>query len=191
MRMKLPYDGLPKPRMFPLDFPLDANIGGKKSLRKYAVQGAASQAYLHSMASQIMNEIFNKHLNSFVKLCHARGHKPNSVLLVSTMSYDGGENVGTIDMYEKTLELEEIFQKVASSAIFLIPYSVRFDGSHDRISACDAIDLDMVHSTVCIGEIGDKPDLSLFPLSLLTCSGSVNLSGSFYPLSYKLYKLCY
>ena len=83
-------------------------------------------------------------------------------------------------MYEKTLELEEYFQKAASSAIHLIPYSVRFDGSHDRISACDAINLDMMH-TVCVGEIGDKPDLSLTPLPLLTCSGSVNLSGSFYP----------
>ena len=133
------------------------------------------------MALQIMNEIFNKHLNPFVNLCHARGHKPTSVLLVSTMWYDGGENVGTTEMYEKTLEMEE---KVASSAIHLIPYSVRFDVSHDRISACDGIDLDMIHA-VYVGKIGDKPDLYLPPLSLLTCSGSVNISGSFYPLSYK------
>ena len=73
-------------------------------------------------------------------------------------------------MYEKTLEWEEHFQKAAGSAIRLIPYSVRFDGSHDRISACDAINLDMMRK-VCVGEIGDKPDLSLPPLSLLTCSG--------------------
>ena len=33
------------------------------------------------------------------------------MLLVSTMWYDGGENVGTTEMYEKTLELEEIFSK--------------------------------------------------------------------------------
>ena len=126
-----------------------------------------------------MNEIFNKYYDPFIiNLCHARGHKPTSVLLVSTMWY---ENVGTTELYEKTLELEELFQKAASSAIHLIPYSVRFDGSHDRISACDAIDLDMMH-TVCLGEIGDNPDLSL---SLLRGSESVNLSGSFYPLSYK------
>ena len=67
--------------MFTLYFHLDANIGSKKSHRKYVV----------------------------VNLCHAREHKPTSVLLVSTMWCDGGENVGTIDMYEKTLELEEFF----------------------------------------------------------------------------------
>ena len=70
------------------------------------------------------------------------------MVLVSTMWYDGGENVGTTEKYEKTLELEEIFQKLASSAIHLIPYSVRFVGSHDRISACDAIDLDMMHTVL-------------------------------------------
>ena len=32
---------------------------------------------------------------------------PTSVLLVSIMWYDGGENVETTEMYEKTLELEE------------------------------------------------------------------------------------
>ena len=132
------------------------------------------------MASQIMNEIFNKRLDLFVNLCHARGHKPTSVLLVSTMWYDGGENVRTTEIYEKTLEVEEHFQMASSSAIHLIPCSVPFDGSHDQISACDAVDLDMMHA-VCVGEIGDKPDLSLPPLSLLTCSESVNLSGSFYP----------
>ena len=74
----------------------------------------------------------------------------------------------------------KFFQKVASSAIHLIPYSVRFVGSHDRISACDVIDLDMMHA-VCVGEIGDKPDLSLPPLSLYTFSGSVNLLRFFLP----------
>ena len=125
-----------------------------------------------------MNEIFNKYLDPFVNLFHPCGHKPISMLLVSTMWYnDGGENVGTTEMYEKTMELKG----AASSAIHLIPYSVRFDGSHDQISACDAIGYD----TCSVGEIGDKPDTSL-PLSLLiTCSGFVNLSGSFYPLSYK------
>ena len=72
------------------------------------------------------------------------------MLLVSTMWYDGGENVGTTETYEKTLELEEPFPKAASSAIHLIPYSVRFDGSHDRNSAYDIADLDMMHS-VCVG----------------------------------------
>ena len=90
------------------------------------------------MTSQIMNEIFNKRLDLFVNLCHARGHKPTSVLLVSTMWYDGGENVGTTETYEKMLEVEEHFQMASSSAIHLIPYSVRFD---DQISACDTIDL--------------------------------------------------
>ena len=55
------------------------------------------------MASQIMNEIFNKCLDPFVNLYHACGHKPPSVLLVW---YDGGENVGTTEMYEKTMELK-------------------------------------------------------------------------------------
>ena len=87
-----------------------------------------------------MNERFNKYLDPFVNLSHACGYKPTSVLLVSTMWYDGGENVGTTEKYEKTLELEEIFQKVASS------YSLRFNKSHNRISACDAIDLDMMHA---------------------------------------------
>ena len=87
---------------------------------------------------------------------------PTSVLLVSTIRYDGGGNVGTTEMYEKTLELEEHFQKAASSAIHLIPYSVRFDGSHDRISACDAINLDMMH-TVCVGEIGINRPISISP----------------------------
>ena len=97
--------------------------------------------------------------------------------------YDGGENVGTTEMYEKTLEWEEHFQKAAGSAIHLILYLVRFDGSHDRISACDAIDLDMMH-TVWVREIGDKPDLSLLPLSLLT-SGVRQSFRFFLPLSYK------
>ena len=67
------------------------------------------------------------------------------MLLVSTMWFDDGENasVGTTctEMYEKTLELSEHFQMAASSAIHLIPYSIRFDWSHDRISDSTAIDL--------------------------------------------------
>ena len=54
--------------------------------------------YMHSMASQRMNEIFNKYLDPFFNLCRTCGHKPTSVLLVSTMWYDGGENVGTTEM---------------------------------------------------------------------------------------------
>jgi hypothetical protein len=95
------------------------------------------------MASQRLNEKINKNLDLFVKLCYARGHKPTSVLLVSTSWYDDESK-----MYEKTLELEEHFQEAASSdsesAIHLIPYSVRFDGSHDQVSACNAIDLLML-----------------------------------------------
>ena len=62
--------------------------------------------YLHS---QRMNERFNKYLDTFVNLCHACGYKPTIELLVLTMWYDGGENFGTTEMYEKTLELEETF----------------------------------------------------------------------------------
>ena len=91
------------------------------------------------MASQRMNERFDKNLDPFVNLSYARGHKSTSML--STLWYDGGENFGRTEMYHTTLELEEHFQKAASSAIHLIPYSVPFDGSHDRISACNAIDL--------------------------------------------------
>ena len=109
-----------------------------------------------------MNEIFNKYLDPFVNLCHAcYGHKFTSVLLVSTMWYDGGESVGTTDMYEKTLELEEKFQ-MGEVLQYTWSYSVQFGGSHDRILACDVIDLDMMHA-VCVGEIGDKPDLPLYP----------------------------
>ena len=52
----------------------------------------------HSMASQRMNERFNKFLDPFINLCHACGHKLTSVLLVW---YDGGENVGTTETYGK------------------------------------------------------------------------------------------
>ena len=103
--------------MFTLYFHLDANIGSKKSHRKYVVVqegGAASQVWYHLLAfygSQRMNERFDKYLGPFVNLCHAREHKPTSVLLVSTMWCDGGENVGTIDMYEKTFGIGGIFLK--------------------------------------------------------------------------------
>ena len=95
------------------------------------------------MASQRMNERFNKYLDPFVNLCHACGYKPTSVLLVSTMWYDGGGNVGSTELYEKTLELEENFSKGYQLCHTLDPavYSVRFNTSHNRISACDAIDL--------------------------------------------------
>ena len=58
------------------------------------------------------------------------GDKPTNVLLVSILWYDGGENVETTEMYTKTLELEEHFHKAASSAIYLIPYLVRFNGAY-------------------------------------------------------------
>ena len=91
-----------------------------------------------------MNEKFNKHLDPFVNLCHICGHKPTSVLLVLTLWCDGESE--TTEMYERTLELEEHFQKAtgSESSIHVIPYSVRFDGSHDQISACNAIDLLMM-----------------------------------------------
>ena len=94
--------------------------------------------YLHSMASQIsrMDERFIKYLNPFVNYAiHVVINLPaccwcrllRGMMVVSVAS-------GTTEMYEKTLELEEQFQKAASSAIHLIPYSVRLDGSHDRVS---------------------------------------------------------
>ena len=119
---------------------------------------------LHSMmASQRMSERFNKYLDPFVNLCHLCGHKPTSVLLMLTLWYDG-EGVGTTEMYEKTLESEEHFQMAASSAIHLIPYSLRFDGSHDRISACDAIDLIDIRTRV------PSSSLKIFPcISMVSC----------------------
>ena len=97
--------------------------------------------YLHSMASQRMDEDFNKHLDHFIDLCHTCKHKPTSVLLVSTQWYDVDEK----ERYEKTSELEDYFQNAtASSAVRSIPYSIRFDGSRDQISACNAIDLLML-----------------------------------------------
>ena len=106
--------------------------------------------YLHTMASQR----FNKYLDRFVNICHACGHKPTSVLLLSTMVVRMLWRLRC--SMKRRWNWRKFFQKAASSAIHLIPYSVRFDESHDRISACDAIDLDMMH-TVCVGEIGDKP----------------------------------
>ena len=77
-------------------------------------------------------------------------------------------------MYEKTLELEDHFQKAASSAIYLIPYSMGVI-THDRISACNAIGYDAIF-------LGNQLVLSLPPLLILACSDSViNLSDSFQP----------
>ena len=60
---------------------------------------------------------------------------------------------GTTEMYEKTLELDNwrnIFKRLQlCNALDPVAYLVRLDGSHDRISSCDAIDLDMMH-TVCV-----------------------------------------
>ena len=109
------------------------------------------------------NERFNKYLDPFVNLCHLCGHKPTSVLLMLTLWYDGGESVGTTEMYEKKLESEEHFQMAASSAIHLIPYSLRFDGSHDRISACDAIDLIDIRTRVPSSSLKIFPCISMVP----------------------------
>jgi hypothetical protein len=149
MQMRIPYlisRWLTKTSYVSPLFHLDVNVGNKITSKIYSRPGGCGIIYLHSMASQRMNEKFNQNLEPFVNLCHACGHKPTSVLLVSTLWYDG-ESENTIEMYEKTLELEEHFQK-ASSAIHLIPYSVRFDGSHDQISACNAIDLLMLDMPV-------------------------------------------
>ena len=101
--------------------------------------------YLHSMASPRINEDFRKHLEPFVRLCHASGHKPISALLVSTLwPHDEGET----EVYQRTKDLESHFERTATSAIYRIPCSARFDGS--RSSACDAIDaliLDMQKTT--------------------------------------------
>ena len=77
------------------------------------------------------------------------------------MWYDGGESVGTTDMYEKTLELEENFQ-MGEVLQYTWSYSVQFGGSHDRILACDVIDLDMMHA-VCVGELGINPTYLSIP----------------------------
>ena len=95
--------------------------------------------YLHSMASHRMNEGFKKYLDPFVKICYECGHKPTSVLLVSTLWSDESE----AEVYEMTTELEGHFQRAASSiAIHPISYSVRFDES--QVSACDAVDILML-----------------------------------------------
>ena len=92
--------------------------------------------YLHSMASQRINEDFKKHLEPFVTLCHACRHRPTSVLLVSTMwPHDESE----ADINAKARELEDHFQKASLSAIHSIPYSIRFDES--QTSAHNAIEL--------------------------------------------------
>ena len=67
------------------------------------------------------------------------------MLLVSTMWYDGGVNVGTTEKDEKTLEFGGTISKGCQFAIHLILYSVRIDGCHVQISACDAIDLYIFH----------------------------------------------
>ena len=119
--MKLPYDGLPKP----LYFHLDANIGNKKSCRKYvAVQGAASQVYLHSITSQRMNErLTNISIHSLTYAMHVDINPCCWCRLCGMMVV---RMLRKTEKYEKTLELEEIFQKVASSAIHLIPPCIRF-----------------------------------------------------------------
>ena len=120
--------------MFPLYFLLDSSVQinitskivcsrpGRPSIK------ISSIIYLHGFTKNERDyERFSRYLDPFVNLCHSRGHKPTSVLLVLTPWYDGGENVGTTEMYEKTLELGKQFQKAASysvAAIHLISYSV-------------------------------------------------------------------
>jgi len=91
--------------------------------------------YMHSMASPRINEDFGRHLEPFVGLCHARGHRPISALLVSTL----WPNAGETEVYQRTENLEGHFKRTATPSIYRIPCSVRFDGS--RSSACDAIDV--------------------------------------------------
>ena len=158
--------------MFLLYFHLDANIGSKNLRRRNMWPSRTCQYILwllkgwtrystnisiHSL-TYAMHEDINLPAWCWCRLCG---------MMVVRM-------FGRQRCMKRLWNWRKFFQKVASSAIHLIPYSVRFVGSHDRISACDAIDLDIMHA-VCVGEIGDKPDLSLPPLSLLTFSGSVNL----------------
>jgi len=85
--------------------------------------------YLHAMLPR-MNEGFDKHLDPFVKLCHGKGHRPISALLVSTRWPNRGAAESEIK------KLEEGFGDAAAD-IRKIPVSIRFDNSHD--SACKAI----------------------------------------------------
>jgi hypothetical protein len=115
-----------------------------------------------------LNENFKSFLDPFVKSCHLCGHKLTSVLLVATMWYDKTK------MYEKMSELEGCFQKATISAIHSIPYSIRFDGSLDQISACNAVDLLMFgyDGAECLTN-----QFYLYPSTdILTCLESVNLS---------------
>ena len=86
------------------------------------------------MASQRITDDFKKHLDFFVTLCQAGGHRPTTALLVSTMwPFKGSE----ADVIQMTRELEEHFKNAAPSSLRPIPSSVRFDGS--RGTACKAI----------------------------------------------------
>ena len=88
------------------------------------------------MSPPRINEDFRRHFDPFVKLCHECGHSPSSALVVTTLWPDGESEE---KVRERTEDLEEKFQKTATSEIYRISESFRFDGS--RLSACEAIDL--------------------------------------------------
>ena len=126
--------------------------------------------YLHSMSSQRINEDFKEHLDPFVTLCRTCGHRPISVLLVSTMwSQDESE----ADVNKITKELEERFKKSAPSSIHPVPYAVRFD--ENKISARNAIDslvLDMQQNawrTKYTTELVSKSDVIILWVQAIYC----------------------
>ena len=126
-----------------------------------------------------MNEIFNKNLDPFVYLCYACGYTPACCWC---RLCHGGIVVRMLGrqrcMRRRWNWTEEPFQEAASSAIHLIPYSSWSDGHHSRISACDAIDLDMMHA-VCVGKLG----INLIYLYLLYLSLYVRGPSIFQVLS--------
>ncbi|KAF8811036.1 hypothetical protein BYT27DRAFT_7185146 [Phlegmacium glaucopus] len=91
--------------------------------------------YLHAMLPRL-NEGFDKHLDPFIKLCHEKGHRPISALLISTM---WPTNRGTEESAH-IKELEEHFRK-STADVRKMPNSRRFDmSSHNSaIGAIDAL----------------------------------------------------
>ena len=152
--------------MFPLYFHLDSNIGNKKSHRKYVVvQGGrrlssvVSSTCILWLHKEWTRDSSNISIHSLTYAMHVDVDPPAccwcrlSGKMVVTM-------LGRQICMKRRWNWRKIFQKVVSSAIHSTPYSVQFDGSHDQISACNAIDLDMMHA-VFGEEIGDKPLLYL------------------------------
>ena len=120
------------------------------------------------MASQIINEIFNKYPDPFVNLCHARRHciDPPACCWSSTMLvwwwWEWWERQRCIKRrwnWRKISQKNPVFGSVWWKSWSNLGVQCNWHG-YDAYS---------MHR----GNIVDKPDLSLH-LSLLTCSGSVN-----------------